>query len=305
MENKNFNQDKNDLLVSIGLPVYNSALRIRQALDCLLGQKYRNIELVISDNASTDETQKICEEYAKSDNRIRYIRQEKNLGQVNNITYVIKEAKGEYFMLAADDDWWDSNFISILKPVLDKYPKYGASISSVLRVYDDGNIRDEVRYTGDLNLTNLSYKKVLYMMASEKPIHWFCGLFRTQLLKNLLRIPFPKCKAHDRVFMCELALVTHFYSFPNILYKKTTHRISVAERYKNDPIGVLQKEPHRHSLYVWAVINRLAKSKNIPIGRKLRILPIFYILFIWNNRVFLREWSPGIFELLRKTKRFF
>ncbi|TSC96832.1 MAG: glycosyl transferase family protein [Parcubacteria group bacterium Athens0714_26] len=298
------NED-NNLLVSIGLPVYNGVPRIRQALNCLLGQEYKNIELIISDNASTDETRKICEEYAKNDNRIRYIRQEKNLGQVNNITYVIKEAKGEYFMLASDDDFWDPEFISILKPVLDKYSQYGVAMSSVLRVYDDGSVRDEVCYTGELNLTNLNYSRVFEMMFSERPIHWFCGLFRTKLLQNLLRIPFPKCKAHDRVFMCELALATHFYSLPNILYKKTGYRQSVSERYSNDEIGAALRDNKRHFRYVWAVVSRVIRSRNIPLGRKLRILPIYLTIFLWRNRVFLRELSPRIFEGLQKVKHFF
>lgn len=84
---------------------------VREALDSLLSQTYTNFELIISDNASTDNTQKICEEYAKGDKRIKYIRQKKNIGAANNFYFVFHRAEGEYFMWAACDDVWDRRFI--------------------------------------------------------------------------------------------------------------------------------------------------------------------------------------------------
>lgn len=101
-------------LVSIGMPVYNAASCIRESLESLLGQSYKNFELIISDNASTDNTEKICRSYAKKDKRIRYIRQKENIGAVNNFNFVLKEAQGKYFMWAADDDLWDRNYIKCI-----------------------------------------------------------------------------------------------------------------------------------------------------------------------------------------------
>ena len=66
--------------VSMGLPVYNGARLLPQALSCLLGQTLGDFELIICDNASTDETQQICVEHAARDHRIRYVRNERNLG---------------------------------------------------------------------------------------------------------------------------------------------------------------------------------------------------------------------------------
>ena len=97
-------------LVSIGMPVYNGEEFLRQALDSLLSQSYKNFELIISDNASTDGTQKICEEYIARDKRIRYIRQNENIEELN-FEFVLKEARGNYFMWVSDDDVWDSRFV--------------------------------------------------------------------------------------------------------------------------------------------------------------------------------------------------
>lgn len=97
--------------VSIGMPVYNGEKFLREALDSLLSQTYQNFELIISDNASTDETERICLEYAQKDSRIRYIRQLINNGPIANFQFVLDKAEGEYFMWAAHDDIWDSSFI--------------------------------------------------------------------------------------------------------------------------------------------------------------------------------------------------
>jgi glycosyltransferase involved in cell wall biosynthesis len=100
--------------VSIGMPVYNGAEFIRAALDSLLAQSFGDFELIISDNASTDETQTICETYARQDSRITYIRQPRNLGAVPNFLFVLRQARGRYFMWAAHDDIWAENWLETL-----------------------------------------------------------------------------------------------------------------------------------------------------------------------------------------------
>ena len=101
-------------LVSIGVPVYNGEKSLARTLDCLLGQTYRNIELILSDNASTDATAQICQKYCAQDPRIRYVRQEKNLGLPGNWTFVAEQATGEFFMWAAADDHWEPEFVEVL-----------------------------------------------------------------------------------------------------------------------------------------------------------------------------------------------
>jgi glycosyltransferase involved in cell wall biosynthesis len=91
--------------VSVGMPVYNGARYIREALDSLLAQSFRDFELIISDNASTDGTEVICQDYAARDSRIRYIRQQENCGAAANFEIVLREARREFFMWAAADDF--------------------------------------------------------------------------------------------------------------------------------------------------------------------------------------------------------
>jgi glycosyltransferase involved in cell wall biosynthesis len=101
-------------IVSIGMPVYNGEIFLREALDSLLAQSFGNFELIISDNASSDATQAICLDYQKIDKRIRYIRQAENIGALANFQTVLYESRGQYFMWAACDDKWDSRWIELL-----------------------------------------------------------------------------------------------------------------------------------------------------------------------------------------------
>lgn len=100
--------------ISIGMPVFNGGLFIEAALASLLNQSYKNFELIISDNASSDSTETICKKYLRLDSRITYIKQTTNKGGLENFYTVLSHATGEYFMWAAADDVWDLNWIETL-----------------------------------------------------------------------------------------------------------------------------------------------------------------------------------------------
>jgi len=70
--------------LSIGMPVYNGELFIERAIESILAQTFTDFELIISDNASTDSTQEICQNFSKKDDRIRIFKQEKNIGVHRN-----------------------------------------------------------------------------------------------------------------------------------------------------------------------------------------------------------------------------
>jgi len=106
--NKNL---KNEPKVSIGLPVFNGEKFLRERIDSILKQSYSDFEIIISDNASTDSTPEICKEFLEKNKNIQYFRQEKNIGGMNNYSFVLTQAKGEFFVWAAVDDMWHEDFI--------------------------------------------------------------------------------------------------------------------------------------------------------------------------------------------------
>jgi glycosyltransferase involved in cell wall biosynthesis len=97
----------------------------------VLSQTFLDFELVISDNASTDSTSLICQEYKKNDKRIRYIRNEKNIGGIANFKLLLDESKTEYFVWLAADDYWDPTFLEKNLPVLEKNLNIICSASQV------------------------------------------------------------------------------------------------------------------------------------------------------------------------------
>src|SRR5947199_10799653 len=94
-------------LVTVGIPTYNRPAGLRRALDCITGQTYRNLEILVSDNCSPgEETAAIVREYQSRDPRISYFRQPTNLGMDGNFKFLLAQAAGPYFFWAADDDEW-------------------------------------------------------------------------------------------------------------------------------------------------------------------------------------------------------
>lgn len=102
--------------ISIGIPTFNRPDYLRQTIDSLLKQSYANLEIIVSDNASTDsEVQKVIHEFVKRDDRVKGFFQKKNIGMVPNYEFVLSKASSDYFMWKADDDIIeDVNFIDKL-----------------------------------------------------------------------------------------------------------------------------------------------------------------------------------------------
>ncbi len=100
-------------LVTIAIPTYNRPNELKKAIDSAIGQIYENLEIFVSDNCSSDKrVDEICKEYASSDARIRYVRQSENKGPLFNYNYLLENAKGEYHIYLADDDWLSNNYIN-------------------------------------------------------------------------------------------------------------------------------------------------------------------------------------------------
>jgi glycosyltransferase involved in cell wall biosynthesis len=110
-------------LVSIGMPVYNGRAYMREAIESLLAQTLRDFELIISDNASTDQTPDICQEYAARDDRVRVVRQPHNIGAAPNFNAIMPHATGRYFRWHAHDDKCAPEYLERCVDVLEADPE--------------------------------------------------------------------------------------------------------------------------------------------------------------------------------------
>jgi glycosyltransferase involved in cell wall biosynthesis len=142
LANNNENDSKMTLKVTIGLPTYNRANRfLVPALECALAQDWENLEIIVSDNCSTDNTSEVMSSY--TDPRLRYVRQEENIGANNNFNFCVQEARGSYFLLYPDDDAIDPDLVSSCMAAAAGVTDYGVIRTGTRLIDGDGNlIRD-------------------------------------------------------------------------------------------------------------------------------------------------------------------
>lgn len=190
-------------LVSVGLPVFNGEAYLAEALDSLLAQSFTDFELIISDNASTDRTQSICESRRQRDPRIRYFRQPVNQGPSSNFNFVLRQATGKYFMWAAHDDFWDRDWIATLL----RNFSAGTAISfgHVVLIAPGGQI---ILTHGDLAFTGSRLSRLVrYFLADEHDgkVNLIYGLYLTDLIRDVGFTTYNGCEfGHDLhvVFDC-------------------------------------------------------------------------------------------------------
>ena len=98
-------------LVSIGIPTYNRASKLRRAAESVLNQPHRELALVIYDNASSDDTAALCAELCAADARVRYLRAPVNRGPTANFNVLYEAVTGEFAMMLSDDDWLEPTYV--------------------------------------------------------------------------------------------------------------------------------------------------------------------------------------------------
>ncbi|NWA04462.1 glycosyltransferase family 2 protein [Pseudomonas gingeri] len=138
--------------VTIGMPVYNGAATLSAVLEALLSQTFKEFVLLISDNASTDATEEICQRFMERDKRISYVRQPENIGAERNFDYVLQHANTEYFMWAAADDLRSENFLEANLRFLEENKGYLGSTSPTRfedGVFDPIGMGDQTRDEDD------------------------------------------------------------------------------------------------------------------------------------------------------------
>ncbi len=263
--------DRGTPLVSVGLPTRNRANLLKDALKALLDQTYKNIEYIVSDNASTDGTEELVRSYAARDPRISYIRQKTDINGMANHEFVLREAKGKYFMWASDDDWWHPQFVETLVDILEKNPSYGVAMSYYHKYFinRDNPFIKEVRH----DFTSLDHQQLyrLYLRGRTTTIFFF-GLYRTDLLKKIFRRKTPWWFNGLTLTLSEVALATRSYSVPEFLHRQLQDGRLHIVRHPTNPYTIGELEPFAVTRFVLTIPWWLFTSSAIPLRRKHLIL---------------------------------
>jgi glycosyltransferase involved in cell wall biosynthesis len=213
--------------VSVGMPAYNSAAWIESAIESILAQTFRGFELIISDNASTDETLALCEKYASVDSRIRLLRQPKNLGANRNYLAVLHAARGRYFKWASSNDLCAPTFIEKCVAALD------GDDSAVLvcpRSYlFEQSLADAQPYERDLELTeDEPAARFITMHHAMGLNNAFNGLIRRDALERVSSM--GSFMGADIVLMGELALLGKLLLIEDRLFYRRMSREAATKR---------------------------------------------------------------------------
>jgi glycosyltransferase involved in cell wall biosynthesis len=206
--------------VSIGMPVYNGEDYIEEALDSLLPQTSDDFELIISDNASTDKTHKICMAYAAKDKRIHYYRNKKNLGAAYNYNRLFELAVGKYFKWAAHDDKCAPEYIERCVEVLDREPEAIMCYPRTILIDEHGDIIEYHNDGFDLRSPK-PYERFRQYFRSSAWCHPVFGLVRTEVLGKTGFI--GDFASSDKVLLGEFALQGKCYEVPEHLAYRRIH----------------------------------------------------------------------------------
>lgn len=207
--------------VTVGIPVYNGQNYLREAIESVLKQTYTDFELIISDNGSTDRTQEICEEYKRSDSRIRYFRSDVNRGATWNFNRVVNLARGEYFRWNAHDDTIELDYLRQCVAVLDTHPDVVLCTTQVEIINGSGESHG-VYFQDGLMRTDSSHAHVRYhdLLRGHRCFEIF-GLIRLDVLR---RTPLLGAFGHaDGVLLNHLSLLGRFYEIPKPLFAERMH----------------------------------------------------------------------------------
>jgi glycosyltransferase involved in cell wall biosynthesis len=235
--------------VTVGLPVYNGERYLSQSIDAILAQTFEDLDLIISDNGSTDNTEEICREYATEDKRIRFIRSSENRGAVWNFNRVFEVSTSQYFRWATADDFSAPSQIEKCVDTLDReqdailcYPKTVIIDADGNRVrnYDDGL---DLRFASPIDRLRHLLDKVGLCNAQY-------GLIRSDALRKT-RL-FRDYYGSDAALLAELALHGQFLEIPEYLFFRRFHNeASSSLALRGEMQAFYPKAKGRRDFHVW------------------------------------------------------
>lgn len=207
--------------LSIGLPVFNGENYLAAALDSILAQTYRDFELIISDNASTDRTEEICLSYAAKDRRVHYFRNRTNIGGGRNFNRAFELASGEYFKWHAHDDLLRPEFLARCVEVLDNDPSIILVHSKTGRIEEDGVLVGAFDHNMNVGAHEPHERLRSLLMERNIAAEQF-GVIRSKSLgATRLMGNYVAC---DRNLLAELALLGRWHIIPEYLFLRRQHR---------------------------------------------------------------------------------
>ena len=217
--------------ISVGLAVYNGDDTIERCLDLILGQTFRDFEIVVSDNASDDSTPEILRRYAERDERVRVSRNPANIGQDPNMNRAFDLSRGELFRWISVDDWLEPRCLERCIAQLDAHP-HAVGVTTGFRVYPDlGGVREE-RYEGEFPTSSdpaRRWERMLWFFhAGDGKYDPIYGVYRREAMARTPRLRVSE--RSDWLIAAELALQGPIVHVPETLANRSRHYYEPVDR---------------------------------------------------------------------------
>lgn len=201
--------------ISIVLPVYNGAAYLRQALDSILVQTWSDYELIIVDDASTDESPDIIREYSEKDKRIRAFRNEKNRKLPQSLNIGFSHATGDLYTWTSDDNLLFPECLEHLAKVFEEHPETGLVYARQNYIDEKGTVYAERDYPDDPD--DIYFKDTVGA----------CFMYRKEVQETLGGYDTSKFLVEDYDFWLRAYEQFRFYYLPEVLYSYRTHKGSL------------------------------------------------------------------------------
>ncbi|MEG0872456.1 MAG: glycosyltransferase family 2 protein [Clostridia bacterium] len=208
--------------IDILLATYNGEMYLKEQLDSILNQTYKNFNLIISDDASEDKTLQILKEYEKNDKRIKLFIQESNLGLIKNFEFLLTKVESKYYMTSDQDDVWleDKIKLSFEKLILDDSDLVFTDLEIV-----DKNLNTIYpsmwKYLKvDKKIKKYSDYRILYLYNC---VTGCTILAKSKFLENIIPLPNSKYLIHDYYMALVISLIGKitYLDKPTILYRQS------------------------------------------------------------------------------------
>lgn len=202
--------------VILGVPAFNEARFIQRTIDSIQAQTHKDFAVLISDNASTDGTQAICERVASQDRRFTYFRQTRNIGASGNFDFSREATESPFFAWVGGHDMLHPDYLANHLAALKADPALGGSFS----YWEFMNQSDEVvrkgRDTGIAAPQSGAFLRYIWSVALGVDLGPMHGVFRRQYLCAL---PIHNCFACDHIMLSNSLYLATIKSIPRHLYR--------------------------------------------------------------------------------------
>jgi glycosyltransferase involved in cell wall biosynthesis len=289
-------------LVSIGMPVFNGELFVEEALESLLSQSFRNFEVIISDNASSDRTEEICRAYANADARIRFYRNKDNMGAAKNYNRVFELSRGKFFKWQAVDDKCQPEFLSRCLEVLQERPEVVLAYTKTFVTDLEDNIIEmedvPLRFDAEdvIERFSCALNSIPYTDIS------IFGLIRRDVLAKTRLI--GRYLASDRCLIAELTLHGPFFRLDEPLFCRRKHVGNVGTS-REDLSFYDPKLKGRVVFPAWRVLReQLATIARSPVSAhsKSRLIARTIHWVVEKRRTFAWQLKSGLAQFLGISK---